>query len=205
MLEDLSVNEFMEELSTKKPLPGGGSVAAMCGAAATALISMVIELTEGREGYEHVEKDLNAIKIEMADRRAKFLEMMDKDAEAYSKVVECLKLPKETNEEKDLRQKAIQEKTREAALVPLSVAEKASMLFDAAETVTKYGNKNAVSDGAIAAMMIRNAVLGALYNVRINAVSLKDEKEKKALLERAYSLEKAARKREAAILELLDF
>ncbi|MGI6752578.1 MAG: cyclodeaminase/cyclohydrolase family protein [Anaerovoracaceae bacterium] len=205
MLADLSVNEFIEDLSTKSPLPGGGSVAAMCGAAAAALISMVVELTKGREGYESVIDELDTIKNEMVDRRAEFLEMMDKDAQAYADVIECYKLPKNTREEKDLRQSAIQSKILEAALIPLSVAEKACMLFDGAEAVTRKGNKNAVSDGAIAAMMIRNSVLGALYNVRINAMSLKDEKTKKALLERAYVLEKAARKKETAILELLDY
>ena len=130
---------------------------------------------------------------------------MDDDAQAYSDVVACFRLPKETDEEKKIRAAKIQEETMKAALVPLHTAEAAADLFELAEIVVEKGNKNAISDGAIAAMMARNAILSALYNVEINAVCLKDETEKERLLKRSDELKALAGKREAEILAKVSF
>ena len=205
MLADLTIQKFMEELSSGSPVPGGGSVSALCGVTASALSAMVASLTEGRKGYEDAWEEMKSLKRDMEKAGEELMTAMDEDAKAYAKVIECFKLPKGTEEEKQARSEAIQEATKEAALVPLSVAEKTAVLFDAAEAAVRNGNQNAISDGAVAAMMARTGVLSALQNVRINAISLKDDKERKALLERAYALEKLANKREKEILSLLTF
>ncbi|MDO4553008.1 MAG: cyclodeaminase/cyclohydrolase family protein [Bacillota bacterium] len=205
MLKDLTVTEFMETLASDSPVPGGGSVAALCAATACDLVAMVASLTIGKKGYEEAWEEMTVLKEEMVEAGEKLLDSMDEDADSYARVVGCFKLPKETEEEKAARAAAIQEATREAALVPLGVAEAAAELFGPAAAVIARGNKNAASDGAVAAMMARTAVLSALYNVRINAVSLKDAALREELLEKADRLEKRAREQEGAILEQLRF
>ena len=172
MLAELTVKEFMEQLSQGTPMPGGGSVAALSGAAAADLVAMVCALTIGKKGYEDSWEELREIEKKAKQAGEELLGAMDEDAQAYSDVVACFRMPKETEEEKKIRAEKIQLETKNAAQVPLRTAETAAGLFDLAEITVEKGNKNAVSDGAIAAMMARNAVLSALYNVEINAVSL---------------------------------
>lgn len=205
MLKDLTVTEFMETLASDSPVPGGGSVAALCGATACDLIAMVASLTIGKKGYEDAWDEMAALKEKMVETGKTFLDSMDEDAESYAKVVGCFKLPKDTEEEKAARAAAIQAATKEAALVPLSVAEAAAALFAPAALVISKGNKNAASDGAVAAMMARTAVLSALYNVRINAASLKDEAAKAQLEARAAKLEQQAIAGEAEVLKQVSF
>ncbi len=205
MLAELTVKEFMEQLSQGTPMPGGGSVAALSGAAAADLVAMVCALTIGKKGYEDSWEELREIEKKAKQAGEELLGAMDEDAQAYSDVVACFRMPKETGEEKKIRAEKIQLETKNAAQVPLRTAETAAGLFDLAEITVEKGNKNAVSDGAIAAMMARNAVLSALYNVEINAVSLKDEAEKNRLLKRSQELKELSAKREAEILAKVSF
>jgi formiminotetrahydrofolate cyclodeaminase len=103
-----------------------------------------------------------------------FLNDIDRDSEAYNLVFEAFKLPKETDEEKAYRSQNIQEATKIAALVPMEIAERAFGMLDLIVETTRKGNKNAITDGCVAMMTCRTAVLGALLNVRINLGGLKD-------------------------------
>ncbi len=175
MLIEKSFNDFLGELASRSPVPGGGSVAALSASLASALTEMVANLTIGKKGFEKVEEEMKKISRESADYREKFLKDIDKDAEAFSRVMDAFKLPKNTQEEIIKRKKVIQEEFKNAALVPLGVAEDTLKLMKLTSKVVKMGNKNAISDGAVAAMMARSAVLGALSNVKINLQSIKDE------------------------------
>lgn len=135
----------------------------------------------------------------MNQYREEFIALIDKDSDAYNKVFNCFKMPKETEEEKKKRSEAIQEATLYAAEVPLEVAKKALEIMDMIETVVKYGNQNAVTDGCVAMMSARNAVLGAALNVRINLGGLKDTAKAKQLEEEVEALEKEALAREESI------
>ena len=205
MLAKFTVEEFMEELSKGTPMPGGGSVAAMSGSAAANLIAMVCNLTVGKKGYESVWDELHAIAENAVSAGKELLDGMDADAQAYQNVVNCFKLPKGTEAEAQARAEAIQTETKKAAAVPLHTAELAMHLFDWAETVVEKGNRNAVSDGAIAAMLAKNSVWSALYNVEINAVLLKDENERERLLRRSGELREQSASREEAVLALVQF
>ena len=119
----------------------------------------------------------------------------------YAKVIDCFKMPKDTDEEKACRLQAIQDSLYGAAVIPLQIAEKAAELFRFAEIVIEKGNKNAASDGAVAALMARTTVRGALYNVRINASSLKDPESKAELLKKADSLERRCIDAESQVLK----
>jgi methenyltetrahydrofolate cyclohydrolase len=205
MLKELTVKEFMSTLASDSPVPGGGSAAALNGAVSAGLIAMVASLTIGRKGCESAWEEMKRVKAEMETVKEEFLDLMDEDADSYAKVIACFKLPKESDEEKAYRADAIREATIIAAETPLRIAEKAALLFDAARFVIENGNKNAVSDGAVAAMTARTCILGALYNVRINAASLKDSPIKSELTEKADALEAQASEEEKAVLALVDF
>ncbi|MFA5634394.1 MAG: cyclodeaminase/cyclohydrolase family protein [Anaerovoracaceae bacterium] len=205
MFKELTINQFIENLASDSPVPGGGSAAALTGAGAAGLIAMVAALTIGKTGYEEHWDEMAKVKEEMDKAKDFFLNAMDEDAGSYAKVMDCFKMPKNTDEEKVCRLQAIQETLYGAAIVPLQIAEKAAELFRFAEIVIDKGNKNAASDGAVAALMARTSVRGALYNVKINASSLKDAESKADLLKKAESLEKRSAQAESTVLKLMEF
>jgi len=154
--------------------PGGGSIAALSAALAASLSEMVANLTIGKKDYALAEEEMKMISKEASQYRNKLFQDIDKDSDAYRQVIAAFKLPKDTKEEKEQREQAIQMGLKQAVLVPLGVAKDAFKIIDLAKQVVKKGNKNAVTDGAVAAMMARTAVLSALYNVKINLGSIKD-------------------------------
>lgn len=174
MLIDMSVKEFLEKTASNSPVPGGGSIAALSAGVAAALAEMVANLTVGKKGYEEVQEEMKEILTKSAGCRHKFANDIDRDSDAFNEVMAAFKLPKETDEEKEVRKNAIQAGSKNATLVPLQVARDAFEMMEIIEKVVEKGNKNAVTDGAVAAMMARTAVLSALYNVKINLGSIKD-------------------------------
>ena len=175
MLVELSVSDFLGKTASSDPVPGGGSVAALSGALAAGLAEMVANLTLGRKDYALVEEEMKKISKEASRFRKKLVQDIEKDADAYNQVISAFRLPKATEIEKEQREQAIQAGLKQAALIPLSVAKDAFNIIDLAKQVVKKGNKNAVTDGAVATMMARTAVLSALYNVKINLGSIKDK------------------------------
>lgn len=200
MLAALRVSELLDKTASSDPVPGGGSIAALSAAAAASLTEMVANLTVGKKGYEAVEEEMMAVAEKMRPLREKLLKDMDRDADAYNEVFSAFKLPQSTEEEKEKRQKAIQESLKHAALVPLGVAEDAFSILEFVRTVITKGNQNAVTDGAVAAMMARTAVLSALCNVKINLASIKDPAFVEDMNERVKRLEEVAIKEEREIL-----
>lgn len=175
MLAEMNVKAFLEKTASNDPVPGGGSIAALSSAVAAALTEMVANLTIGKKKYVEVEEEMKEIAKIAAECRDKFVADIDRDSDAFNEVMDAFKLPKETDAEKESRKAAIQEATKKAALVPLEVARDAFKIMEIIEKVVIKGNQNAVTDGAVAAMMARTAVLSALYNVKINLGSIKDE------------------------------
>ncbi|KGG80494.1 methenyltetrahydrofolate cyclohydrolase [Caloranaerobacter azorensis H53214] len=200
MLQDLNLKEFLEKTASKSPVPGGGSVAALSASLSASLIEMVGNLTIGKKGYEDVEDEMKEIVSICSKYREKFVNDIDRDSDAFNKVMAAFKLPKDTEEEKAARKEAIQESFKTAALVPLEVAEDAFKLLEFAAKVVEKGNKNAVTDGAVAAMIARTAVLSALYNVKINLGSIKDEEFVSKVLKQVESLESQVNNIEKEIL-----
>ncbi|WP_251439808.1 cyclodeaminase/cyclohydrolase family protein [Veillonella intestinalis] len=174
-LKALSVEGFINETGSSSPAPGGGSVAALNGAAAAALIEMVASLTIGKEKYAAVEAEMKDIQAKAHEMKAQFLAYIDEDSAAFNKIMDAFKLPKESDEDKKARSAAIQEATKGAALVPFKIGELANELLPMAATVIEKGNQNAITDGAVATMNARTSVHGAFLNVKINLGSIKDE------------------------------
>jgi formiminotetrahydrofolate cyclodeaminase len=170
----LTIPEFLEKTASNTPVPGGGSVAALSAAVAASLAEMVAQLTIGKKGFEAAEDEMKAIVSMASACRETLLHDIDRDSDAFNQVMAAFKLPKNREEEAKQRHLAIQEGLKTAALVPLSVAKNAFKILEMTGTVVIKGNKNAVTDGVVAAMMARTAVLSALYNVKINLASIKD-------------------------------
>lgn len=204
MLKDLGLQAFINQLESSEPVPGGGSVAALSSALASALSGMVANLTVGKKNYEEVSGQMTAVAAKMADHKQTFVDLIDKDANSFDSVMKAYKLPKETDEEKANRSQLIQDGMKYAASVPLEVAEKTADLFDDIAFLVKSGNANAQTDALVAAMMARTAILSALYNVKINLGSIKDEAYVDAMKIRVKALEKMAIQREAEILKMSD-
>ena len=204
MLADLTVKDFLDKVACSDPVPGGGSIAALNGALASALTTMVARLTVGKKGHEvreELTQHAQTITLRLLDE---FIALIDKDSEAYNEVFACFKLPKATDEEKAARSAAIQEATKKAALIPLEVARKALDMMTIIADVVHLGNRNAVTDACVAMMSARSAVLGALLNVRINLGSLKDREFVLQLQTEADKIEQAACQKEKEILDAVN-
>lgn len=204
MLVDLKVTDFLNKVAGSDPVPGGGSVAALNGAIASALTAMVAGLTIGKKGYEDTAEIMKHIQTLALTQKTGFVVDIDRDSEAYNKVFDCFKLPKNTDEEKKIRSAAIQEATKFAALVPMQVARNAYELMGIIADVAKMGNRNAVTDACVAMMSARLAVLGALMNVRINLGSLKDRTFVEQLQSEADELERKACTKEKELLDAIN-
>ena len=204
MLVDLTLKEFLNKVAGSDPVPGGGSIAALNGAIASALAAMVANLTIGKKGYEEHEELMQHIAGVALQEQNTFIKDIDRDSEAYDSVFACFKMPKATDEEKAARSAAIQEATKFAALVPMQVARNAYELMTVIMDVARLGNRNAVTDACVAMMSARSAVLGALLNVRINLGSLKDRDFVLQLQTEADTIEQTACRREKELLDAVN-
>ena len=193
-LADLTVKGFLDKTASNEPVPGGGSISALNGAIASALAEMVANLTIGRKKYVEVE-DI------MKELAPKFDALRERMVQDIDRVFDAFKLPKETDEEKELRKQAIQRETIYAAQVPMEVARAVAGILPAIATVARKGNQNAVTDACVAMMCARNAVLGALLNVRINLTSIDDKEFVAQMAKEANQLEKEAIEQEAEIMK----
>ena len=175
MLRHLPLDEFSYRLASEQPAPGGGSASASVAALGTGLLIMTCNLTIGREKFAEVEEDLTEVREELEPIRVMLLTSIDRDSDAYDAVVTAFGMPKGTPEERTARKEAIQTSMRTASEVPMDVARRAARALELASTVTEMGNPNALSDAGCGARFIEAGLRGALYNVRINLPSIKDE------------------------------
>jgi len=190
----------MAQTASKSPVPGGGSIAALSAAISAALSEMVAHLTIGKKGYEALEEEMQDIAKDAFQYRERLIRAIDKDSDAYNDVLIAFKLPKGTDQEQTNRKQAIKEALKKAALVPLDVAREAFKVIELAGKVLKQGNKNAVTDAAVAVMMARTAALSALYNVKINLSSIKDKNFFKDVGKEVTQMESEIIKRERDLL-----
>lgn len=204
MTANLSIVDFLEKTASGEPVPGGGSIAALGAAIAASLTEMVANLTKGKKSYAGVEEEMIKILQEASHYRNKLVQDIDNDSDAYRQVMAAFKLPKNTEAEKEHRKQAVQEKLKQAARVPLSVAVDAFKIIELAGKVVEKGNRNAVTDGAVAAMMARTAVLSALYNVKINLSSIEDAKFVDEITQQAKFLEVRVVEKEREVLSKIN-
>lgn len=173
-LASMSLRAFADELSMDSPTPGGGSVAAYCGALSAALSSMVCNLTFGKKGYEDVGAEMASAAVAAQALKDDLLGAVDRDTRAFNKVMEALRLPKTTPEQAREKETALEEATKEATLVPLEVLEKSVEAVRLAKVVASRGFKSSASDAGVGGLTGAAAGEGAYYNVLINLPGIKD-------------------------------
>ncbi|MDU5806836.1 MAG: cyclodeaminase/cyclohydrolase family protein [Peptoniphilus harei] len=204
MLKDLNIVEFANETASDSPAPGGGSIAALNASMAASLLAMVASLTIGKKRYMDVSERMEEIQAELVKYKDEFVEGIDKDANSFNGVMDAMKLPKETEEEKAARSEKIQEGYRNAIEVPLGLGMKVTELYDYARELAENGNSNAITDVAVALLNIEAAVHGAFLNVIINLNSLKDQDYRHELEEKMEATRKIVEKNHAEIMKVVD-
>jgi formiminotetrahydrofolate cyclodeaminase len=175
-LTDKPVTNFLDELASNAPAPGGGSVAALSGALGAALISMVGNLTLGKKGYDDVQDDIQDLLAQSEALRAELTGLLEADVAAYTGYSKAAKMPRDTDEEKVERARVMEAALKTATDVPLQIAEAAVKVMDLCMPAAEKGNKWAVSDAGVAVLMAEAALRSAALNVLINLGSwaLKD-------------------------------
>lgn len=174
-LIDLKLKEYLDILLSDAPAPGGGSVSALAGAQAAALMGMVCDLTTGKEKYADFHETCKVAKVKADLLYRGFAEGIDRDTEAYNLVAAAFKMPKDTDEEKAARRKAIADGTLEATKVPFSVMKMADEGLELAKKLTGSINPNTASDLGVAVLNLITCMKGAWLNVKINLPGVKDE------------------------------
>ena len=173
-MSDRSVNEFLDELASSAPAPGGGAVAALAGALAAALVSMVAHLTQGKKDYEAVQGPVSQL-LEQSERlRGRLAALMGDDFDAFMRLSHAMKLPRGSDDEKVARTSALQVALKDAAVVPLQIAEACAATMQLCGPIAELGNKNAVSDAGVAVLMAEAGLRSAALNVLINLALIKD-------------------------------
>jgi len=173
-LVGMTAARFTDVLSTDSPAPGGGSVAALCGALSGALTAMVGALTHGKAGYEDAFEEMERVGVEAQRIKDEFLADVDRDTDAFNRVMDAMRMKKKTDEQKAARAAAIEETTKEATLIPMGVLRRTREAAELARVVVEKGNANSVSDAGVAALAARTAAEGAYLNVIINLPGISD-------------------------------
>ena len=175
MIEDQSIQQFLDRLASKSPTPGGGGAAAVMGSMGAALISMVCNLTLGKKAYAAVEAEMKTALEQAENLRARLSDMVRADAEVFDQVMAAYGLPKETDEEKQARSEAIQAALKIATEVPLACAKACAEVIELSRVVADKGNKNVISDAGVAVLAGYGGLKSAALNVYVNVGSIKDE------------------------------
>ena len=203
-LTDLTSKDFLTALASSAPAPGGGGGAAMAGALAAALASMVANLTIGKEKFAAQECEVKALLQEAEQVRQTLLNLVEDDAAVFNSFMACYKLPKTTDAEKAVRTAAIRKAAKQAAEVPLAIAKASYKVLQLADRLVIIGNPGVITDGACSALLARAALRCAEYNVRINLGLTKDEAYNEQVAAELNKLLKTAEELEEQALAVTD-
>lgn len=169
-----SVVEFLRDVSAGTPVPGGGSVSAIVGALSASLVSMVLNLTTANKKYQEFHQFASDNQMEISRISERLKRLVVEDAEAFDAVMAAYKLPRNTDEEKDIRKKAIEDATKIAIAVPLETSKQCIEVLNIINRIIDKSNRNAISDIGVANLLAKAGCEGALYNVYINLSSISD-------------------------------
>lgn len=179
MLIEKSLRDYLKEVKSDSPAPGGGSVAAYASALGASLTNMVMALTEGKKAFAELseadQKTMKDYSAKLVSLSAELEEIVDTDSTAFNDVIKALKMPRETEEEKKIRSQMIQEGYKHALDIPFRCAEVGLEAMHLQKIFAQNGNINAITDVGVGCLLLQTGVEGALLNVTINLKSLKDE------------------------------
>jgi len=183
-----NIDEYVKELGSKAPVPGGGGASAVAGALSAALAGMVCNLTVGKKSYVTVEDDVKKILADMNEHIESFIKLSDKDAEVFYPLSQAYGFKPQNDEEKKLHEENMEKLLFNAAMVPLDIMKEAYAMLGAIDFLAKKGSKLAISDAGVAVSMLRSAVCGAMMNVVINVKYMKDRIKAQNILDEASEL-----------------
>lgn len=181
MIEKQTIHEFLDVLSSKQPVPGGGGASALAGALGTALGLMVGNLTVGKKKYADVEEEVILMMEKLTSMQAEMVHLSDEDARVFAPLAAAYGLPSGTEEEKLYKQAVMEENLLEASLVPLRVMELSVEILGILRELEQKGSVMAISDVGVAVQFIRTALTGAVMNIYINTKSMKDKEKAKKI------------------------
>ena len=188
MVESMTIQEFLDVLSSKEPVPGGGGASALAGALGNALGQMVANLTIGKKKYALVEDEIKELAERMKGIQGQFTALADQDAKVFAPLAQCYSLPSGTEEEKAYKAEVMEARLLDASLVPMEIMEKASEMLEIMDILADKGSRMAVSDVGVGVQFIRTALLGAVMNVYINTKSMKNREKAEEMNEKAERL-----------------
>ena len=188
MVESMTIQEFLDVLSSKEPVPGGGGASALAGALGNALGQMVANLTIGKKKYAQVEDEIKELAERMKGIQGQFTALADQDAKVFAPLAKCYSLPSGTEEEKAYKAEVMEARRLDASLVPMEIMEKASEMLEIMDILADKGSRMAVSDVGVGVQFIRTALLGAVMNVYINTKSMKNREKAEEMNEKAERL-----------------
>lgn len=188
MVESMTIQEFLDVLSSKEPVPGGGGASALAGAMGNALGQMVANLTIGKKKYAQVEDEIKELAERMKGIQGQFTALADQDAKVFAPLAKCYSLPSGTEEEKAYKAEVMEARLLDASLVPMEIMEKASEMLEIMDILADKGSRMAVSDVGVGVQFIRTALLGAVMNVYINTKSMKNREKAEEMNEKAERL-----------------
>ena len=200
-LIDLSSRSFSDEVSRETPAPGGGSVSSYVGALGTSLGGMVANLSCNTRGWENKVDIFSEKAYEINQLREKLLSLVDEDANSFNSIMEAYKLPKDSEENKQIRSKAIKDATLYAAQIPLNIMVESYNSYKIIEFLAKDGNQNSLSDSGVACLCVHTAIHGAYLNVRIN---LKDATGGEDIMKKADKILKDSHSKKEKIMKLVE-
>ena len=202
-LVDLSLTGFADKTASESVTPGGGSVSAYLGALGASLGTMVANLSSHKRGWDDRWEEFSNWAVKGQQLKDELLRLVDADTDAFNTIIEAVRMPKKTDEEKAARKEAMDAATRLAINVPLEVMRTAADCMPLLEAMARDGNPNSASDAGVGALAARAAVRGAGMNVRINLSGVDDAEFKQRCVTEADALEAQAEQAEQQILEIV--
>lgn len=174
MMTDQRCKDFIDELASASPVPGGGGASALVGALGAALGAMVANLTSGKKKYADVQQDIERLLAKSEVLIGELSALIDKDAEVFEPLSKAYGLPQNTEEEKELKKKTMESALRTACEAPLSIMEKAIEAIELHRELEQKGSRLALSDVGVGVLFCKSALLGASLNIFINTKLMKD-------------------------------
>lgn len=199
----MDLRRFANETASESVAPGGGSIAAYVGALGASLGAMVANLSAHRRGWDDRWEEFSGWAEKGQKLKDALLKLVDEDTRAFNRIIEAVRLPKGTEEEKNARAQAMEEATKYATEIPFQTMELALQSFGLIRAMAEAGNPNSASDAGVGALCARAAVQGAFLNVRINASGLKSREFATDLVERAGRMAAQADQLEREVLEII--
>lgn len=174
-LINMTMSEFANETASESPAPGGGSISAYVGALGAALATMVANLSSHKPGWDDKWEEFSNFAEEGQKIKDELVQLLEEDTNAFNKVMDAFGLPKDTDEQKNIRRQAIEEATRYATEIPYRTMKTATMAIPLCKKMAEIGNPNSISDAGVGAICCLTAIKGAYLNVLINVAGLKDK------------------------------